>query len=99
MKIKLRYNVEKGGDNMNIDETLSERQKTHGDFENHAEISTALKSICHTSRNWNDLPPVYKEGLDMIMHKVARIVSGNPLHRDHVIDIQGYAKLMEKYCE
>jgi len=41
------------------------------------------------------LNDVQKEALEMILHKVARIVSGNPNHADHWHDIGGYSKLVE----
>ena len=81
---------------MEISDILAERQKTHGSFEDHAAIAQALKAVMHGSPNWGSLTPVYQEGLEMIAHKLARICSGNPYHADHVVDIQGYAKLMEE---
>lgn len=82
-----------------VDSVLEERQKTHGNFQDHALLATMLKEACHNFHGWEQLPPVYKEGIDMICHKLARIVNGNPLHLDHVVDIQGYAKLMQQYVE
>lgn len=80
---------------MEISDVLAERQKTHGSFGDHARIAQALKEIMHASPNWEKFTPVYKEGLEMIAHKIARVCSGNAYHDDHVVDIQGYAKLME----
>jgi hypothetical protein len=80
---------------MSIDETLKDRKKTHGDFKDHASISQGLQEVMHTSRNWFALTSVQREGLTMIQHKIARILSGNPDHADHVIDIIGYATLMQ----
>ena len=34
------------------------------------------------------------EALEMIVHKMARIVNGNPGKVDHWVDIAGYAKLI-----
>jgi hypothetical protein len=36
-----------------------------------------------------------KESLEMIMHKVARILNGDPNYSDSWHDIAGYAKLID----
>jgi hypothetical protein len=74
-------------------EILNTRQKTHGDYDETAEIAQALKAI---TRNGSKLPPVARESLDMIMTKIARILSGNPDEMDHWDDIAGYAKLVSE---
>lgn len=79
---------------MQISDVLAERQKTHGSFEDHAQIAQALKQIMHDSPNWHALTPVYKEGLEMIAHKLARVCSGDPLFLDAYRDIIGYTQLM-----
>jgi hypothetical protein len=35
---------------------------------------------------------VQREAIDMICHKLGRILSGDPSHPDHWLDIQGYAR-------
>jgi hypothetical protein len=40
---------------------------------------------------WAKLPAEMKEALDMIQHKAARILTGDPRHLDHWVDIGGYA--------
>ena len=84
----------KPASNMEVSDILAERQKTHGSFGDHAEVAQAIKDIMHDSKNWSSLTPVYKEGLEMIAHKIARICSGTPYHADHIDDVMGYAKLM-----
>ena len=34
-----------------------------------------------------------REGLEMIAHKVGRILAGNPSFPDHWFDIEGYARI------
>lgn len=41
------------------------------------------------------LTPEQCEALDMIQHKIGRILSGNPNEPDHWHDIAGYATLVE----
>lgn len=79
---------------MAIKDTLAERGKVHGDFTDNAEISQAFKDIVHSHDG--KLTPVMREGIDMILGKVGRILSGNPAHKDHWHDIAGYATLVEE---
>ena len=79
---------------MNIAELLSERKKTHGDFSDHARITQGLKSKMHWEDSWEKLTEIHKESLDMIVHKIGRILAGDPNHKDHWDDIAGYAKLV-----
>lgn len=76
---------------------LEERQKTHGDFETHAVIAQRLKEIVRD--NDGELSDQQREALDMIVHKVARILNGNPNHKDHWDDIAGYAVLASRSLE
>lgn len=78
---------------------LEERQKTHGDFIDHASISQALKSVIKRSVNWKDLVPTKRESLEMICHKIARILNGDSNHIDHWLDIEGYAQLIVEELE
>lgn len=73
-----------------INAILDERQKTHGSFEIHAEITQKLKRVAHTS----GLTDTQREALEMIYHKIGRILAGNPNYKDHWDDIAGYAQLI-----
>ena len=84
---------------MSVAKTLKQRQKTHGSFTDHARVSQGLKSVLQAEDSYKSLDNCQKEALDMIMHKVARILSGNPSFADHWHDIAGYATLVEKQCE
>lgn len=77
-----------------IKQILSQRAKTHGNYLNHAQTSQCLKSVMRNSVNWADLLPSQTEALEMIAHKIARILSGDPSHIDHWDDISGYATLV-----
>ena len=76
--------------------TLAERQSTHGDFECHAAVTQDIKvTISHHVENFGqELTDMQKEALDMIAHKIGRIIAGNPNHHDHWHDIAGYASLV-----
>jgi len=75
---------------------LEERGKTHGKFSEHARITQNLKYIMQLEDDrWeNHLTNSQCEALDMIAHKIGRILAGNPNHEDHWDDIAGYAKLV-----
>lgn len=67
------------------------REQMHGDFSDHATTSQNLKYNMRESKNWNNLTPVMREALEMIQHKIARILNGDPSVPDHWNDIIGYA--------
>jgi hypothetical protein len=81
-----------------IDAILEERGKQYGKFTGHAEIAQNLKDTMRFSSpncaKWARLANDQKEALDMIQHKIARILNGNPDHADSWDDIAGYAKLV-----
>lgn len=75
-----------------INNILADREKAHGEFWKTAEIAQELKTVLATHAQ-SVLDPVQSEALDMISSKMARILSGDPDHVDHWIDIAGYATL------
>jgi len=81
-----------------IEKILEERQKTHGDFKDQANLAQKLKStfVFHSRTELNNCQ---QEAIDMILHKLARIGSGNPNEPDHWRDIAGYATLVLKELE
>jgi hypothetical protein len=77
-----------------IDATLAERGSRYGSFVAHADITQRLKDEMRDSANWKKLNPDQKECLEMIAHKVGRILNGDPNYHDSWHDIVGYAKLV-----
>ncbi len=76
-------------------ELLAERGKTHGDFREHALITQRIKAAMVDAPNWRQTCTVeQRESLDMIAHKIGRILAGQPAHKDHWDDIAGYARLI-----
>ena len=79
-------------------ELTTERGKTHGDFTEQARTSYNLKqeirrTIREPTTTGIPLTPVHLEAIDMILHKISRIVNGDPTFADHWDDIAGYAHL------
>ena len=81
---------------MDIPSLLAAREDTHGNFIDQAAMSQVLKEMMVDGKNWDELTAVQREALEMIQHKIARILSGNPDELDHWRDIAGYAMLVER---
>lgn len=77
-----------------INEAVTMRPKTHGDFSDNARVSQELQRVMMRSPNWDKLSCVQLEALQMYAHKVARILSGDPNEPDHWVDIGGYSRLV-----
>jgi hypothetical protein len=85
-----------------ITETLAERGNRYGKFTGHAAITQKLKNTIADFRFVNKKPPLaddQQEALDMICHKIGRILNGDPNYADSWIDIAGYAKLVADRLE
>ena len=82
-----------------IDSVISERGNNYGRFEDGAEIIQQLKHIAHTSTGWGRMANNQREAIDMILHKVGRILNGNPNYADSWIDIEGYSNLVSSWLK
>lgn len=80
---------------------LAERGTRYGEFISHARITQAFKltSADYLRRSANVLAADQQEALDMIFHKIGRIINGDPNYADSWIDIAGYAKLVSDRLE
>ena len=79
-----------------VSSTLASRADTHGSFIENGKLMQDLKDKCRDAPNWYKLTPHQREAVDMICHKLGRILCGNPNHSDHWHDIAGYATLVDK---
>lgn len=80
----------------NIQATLDQRGARYGKFTGHAAVTQQLKEIIRDEliiRN-KVLANDQQEALDMICHKIGRIINGDPDYDDSWVDIAGYAKLV-----
>lgn len=80
--------------NEEITEILKERGQRYGPFKDHASISQQLKNVLYSARNWSRCSYSQQEALEMILHKIARIVNGDPNYDDSWKDIIGYTELV-----
>jgi hypothetical protein len=78
-----------------IEATLSQRHSTYGAFDEHARITQNIKRAMIDSPNWETLSDDKREALEMLAHKMGRILNGDPEYKDSWHDIIGYTKLVE----
>lgn len=89
-----------------INAILEERGKRYGSFTEHAEITQQLKGVmldgdglslptmARVQSRVAMLKPDQRECLEMIAHKIGRILNGDPHYEDSWRDIAGYATLV-----
>jgi hypothetical protein len=79
-----------------ITATLIERGQRYGSFIDHAQITQDLKGCitAHLVARSTVLASDQQEALDMIAHKIGRIINGDPDYADSWHDIAGYAQLV-----
>lgn len=84
-----------------VDVTLDARAVDYGKFIEGAEVMQMLKRVVQNALSNRDkvLAHDQAESMDMIIHKIGRIVNGNPDVVDHWLDIAGYAKLVADRLE
>lgn len=77
----------------NIRDILSARQNTHGDYTDHARVTQNIKHMMRESPNWTRLHADQIETLEMLAHKIGRVLAGDNNFPDHWDDMAGYATL------
>ena len=75
-------------------EILKERGNRYGRFSGTAKIVQSIKTAMQEGRNWQRLSDDKKEALEMVAHKIARILNGDQEYLDSWTDIVGYAQLV-----
>ena len=84
-----------------VNRILDERGSRYGNFLDHARITQRLKEVAHgfAAHHGKTFDVDQAEALDMIFHKIGRILNGDPNYADSWIDIAGYAKLVADRLE
>lgn len=79
-----------------VDSTLEERGSRYGKFSGHSDIAQDLKCTLWKAPGWYALNDSQKESLEMIAHKIGRIINegSDPNYDDTWLDIAGYAQLI-----
>ena len=74
--------------------TLTARGQRYGSFSRNAQFTQTIKQIMRSSQNWDHLADDQKEALEMLAHKVARILCGESMYIDSWRDCIGYLQLV-----
>ncbi len=86
------------GGAVNTKALLTDRNSTHGSFEDNARVSQGLKEWMRGSPGWAKLTDVEREAMDMIALKFSRVLSGKSLEKQHWEDVVGYGQLVLNIC-
>ena len=81
---------------------LTERGERYGKFEKHAEVTQEIKRVIWRNierRPDGTFDDDQIEALEMIAHKMGRILNGDPDYADSWADIAGYARLVADRLE
>ena len=84
-----------------VDKTLDARALNYGTFKDGAALMQAIKRTmaAHAATHGKTFADYQWEALEMIVHKIGRIVNGNPDVTDNWVDIAGYATLIADRLE
>jgi len=84
-----------------VNGVLDARGQDYGKFRDSAALMQGIKRLLadHASRHNKTFADDQWEALEMIVHKISRIVNGNPDKVDHWVDIAGYATLVADRLE
>lgn len=70
---------------------VPDRDHQHGGMEAVGCVAQGIKGAMRLGRNWDRLSPGRQEALDMVAHKIGRVLSGaDPRDLQHWEDLAGY---------
>ena len=75
-----------------VKKMIATRQGTHGVMRDSSVFVQEVKVLMRHQLNWPKMEAYQREALDMILHKIARILYGDPNFREHWDDVAGYAE-------
>ncbi len=84
-----------------VDEILDTRAQNYGKFKDGAALMQSIKRTLaeHAAKHNKTFADDQWEALEMIVHKIGRIVNGNPDAEDSWRDVSGYATLVADRLE
>jgi hypothetical protein len=84
-----------------VNATLDARAEMYGKFKDGAALMQSIKRelSAHAAKHGKTFADDQWEALEMIVHKIGRIVNGDPDVVDHWVDIAGYATLIAERLE
>lgn len=83
---------------LTIEQTLREREATHGDFADVANYAQLMKDILRNSMGYLRMNDAQREACEAWLCKTARIMAGDVDYTDHAHDVAGYAALYVRAC-
>jgi hypothetical protein len=83
---------------LTIEQTLEQREITHGDFADVASYAQLLKDILRESKGYINMNDAQREACEAWLCKTARLLAGDVDHIDHAHDVAGYATLYVRAC-
>jgi len=88
-------------ESVSVDKTLDARAEMYGKFKDGATLMQSIKRelSAHAAKHGKTFADDQWEALEMIVHKIGRIVNGDPDVTDHWVDIAGYATLIAERLE
>ena len=79
-----------------VQETLADREKSYGSYPENCKLTQDVKDILRAHPRWETMSPDKKQSVEMIVYKMARIITGDHGHKDSWHDIAGFARLIEQ---
>jgi hypothetical protein len=83
---------------LTIEQTLEQREATHGDFADVASYAQLMKDLLRNSIGYINMNDAQREACETWLMKTARLMAGDVDHIDHAHDIAGYATLYVRAC-
>ena len=77
-----------------VNDTLEQRGTRYGRFDGHAAIAQELKKVMRATPKWEQCTYDQRDALEMVAHKIGRILNGDPDYDDSWRDIAGYTMLV-----
>lgn len=84
---------------MSVEATLAERGVSYGEYTDGAKIAMDLFGRVQATPSYGSMSEDKQYAMFMFCAKMARLLNGDPNHRDSWIDIAGYAQLAHDRCE
>jgi len=86
---------------VDLEKVLEERGARYGEFTGHAKVAQTFKEMLFIISLAHDkeLPCYQKEALDMVFHKLGRIINGDNNFIDSWRDMVGYLQLVVNELE
>jgi hypothetical protein len=82
-----------------IKDILKDRGSRYGDYRVQAETAQRIRDAFEDSPNWEILPGYMKEALSLMTTKFSRMLTGDMMYMDNVVDLIGYMTLMQTEME